>query len=119
MMTLSIGVNLATRTNRWRWILPLGAFVVGGIGLMAWWRDLSQPTDTATRALVQAGYTDFGMATARASRCAEKESTIAYWAQNRTTGAKVQGYICTRRSGEATFRHEPLAPGETLTLPGG
>ena len=100
------------------WLAALLTVAVVLFGLVVWWREAMRPTDIATQALVSAGYTDFGMTNARASRCPETQSTIAYWARNRNTGVKAAGYICTLRSGEATFTEGPLDPGEYLTLPG-
>jgi hypothetical protein len=107
---------LSKRTGIWLAVLLTVAVVL--FGLVVCWREAMRPTDIATQALVTAGYTDFGMTNARVSRCSGSQSTIAYWARNRNTGAKAAGYICIRRSGEATFAEGPLDPGEHLTQPG-
>ena len=106
---------MSKRTGIWLAVLLTGAVVL--FGLVVWWREAMRPTDIATQALVSAGYTDFGMTNARASRCPKAQSTIAYWARNRNTGVKAAGYICIRRSGEAAFMEGPLDPGEYLTPP--
>ncbi len=104
---------MSKRTGIWLGVLLTGAVVL--FGLMVWWHEAMRPTDVATQALVSAGYTDFGMTNARASHCPKEQVTMAYWARNRNTSVRAAGYICIRRSGEATFMDAPLDPGELLT----